>query len=218
MPSQPFSRKPPSEGYTIARQAMEDAADFYLAHGGPAVARAHVEKLANELKFYDDSTEAYCKVLERIDLVEKAEQQQAELSHQRDLRKLMEMMMGAITHGQDPPPANAGQDGSETKAIVLTPKLSSPKAMQMWQRLQQEGYIDDNYQPVGLTRTEVALLAEEMTIRLSDENDNLFDIKEWKPYETLWHRSNMKADHQRARIQAKTPEFRNKLKTLFAGI
>ena len=64
----------------------------------------------------------------------------------------------------------------------------------------------------------MALLAEEMTIRLADENENLLDIKEWKPYEILWHRSNMKADHQRARAQEKTPEFRERLKNLFAGI
>lgn len=71
---------------------------------------------------------------------------------------------------------------SETDKIMLSPKLSSPKAMLMWWRLQQKGYIDDHYQPVGLSRTEGALLSEEITILLSDENENLFDIKEWKPY------------------------------------
>ena len=49
MPSQPFSRASPSEGLSTARQVMADAVTFYLDHGGPAEARLHVEKVANEL-------------------------------------------------------------------------------------------------------------------------------------------------------------------------
>ena len=221
MPSQHFSRASPSEGFSIARQVMDDAVEFYLRHGGPAVARAHVEKLADDLKFYDDCTEAYHEALERIRQAEEAERQQAEASRQQELQMFLEMMRNSIVPGQNTPPPHHNktrQHGPEDGKVVLSPKLSSPKAMLMWQRLQQEGMVDEHYQPVDLTRTEVALLAEEMTIRLADENENLLDIKEWKPYEILWHRSNMKADHQRARAQEKTPEFRERLKNLFAGI
>lgn len=221
MPSQPFSRASPSEGLSTARQVMADAVTFYLEHGGPAEARLHVEKVANELKFYDDIAEAYREALERIRVAEEAERQRADERKEQELHDLMKMMMSTISPGQkrqQPSPGKAGQDGADTGEVVLPPKLNSPKARRMWQRLQQEGYIDDHYQPVGLSRTDVALLAEEMTIRLADENENLLDIKEWKPYETLWRRNNMKADHQRARVQEKTPEFRDKLKELFKDI
>ena len=221
MPSQPFSRASPSEGLSIARQVMNDAVTFHLEHGGPAEARAHVENLANELKIYDDCAEAYREALERIRMVEETERQQAEASRQQELHDLMKMVMGNLSpeqKRQQPSPGKAGHDGADTGEVVLPPKLNSPKARRMWQKLQQEGYIDDRYQPVGLTRTEMALLAEEMTIRLADENENLLDIKEWKPYETLWHKNNLKADHQRARVQEKTPEFRDKLKELFKDI
>lgn len=221
MPSQPFSRASPSEGSTTARQVLADAVAFYLENGGPAVARTHVEKLASELKFYHDSAEAYREALERIREAEEAERQQAEACHQKEMHDLMKMMMSTISPGQkrqQPASDKAGRDGDDTGEVVLPAKLSSPKARRMWQKLQQEGYVDDRYQPVGLTRTEMALLAEEMTIQLADENENLLDIKEWKPYETLWHKSNLKADHQRARVQEKTPEFRDKLKELFKDI
>ena len=221
MPNPHFSRASPSEGFSIARQVMDDAVEFYLDHGGPAVARAHVEKLADDLKFYDDSTEAYHEALERIRLAEEAERQQAEAYHQQELHKFLEMMRNSIVTGQGTPPTHhnkARQHEPENDEVVLSPKLSSPKAMRMWQKLQQEGLINEYYQPVGLTRTEVALLAEEMTIRLADENENLLDIKEWKPYEILWHRNNMKVDHQRARVQEKTPEFRERLRKLFIDI
>ena len=45
----------------------------------------------------------------------------------------------------------------------------------------------------------------------------LLDIKEWKPYETLWHRKNMKADLRRALTQDKTSEFRDKIKRILEG-
>ena len=221
MPNPHFSRVSPSEGSSIARQVMDDAVEFYLAHGGPAVARVHIEKLADDLKFYEDCTEAYREALERIRLAEEAERQQAEAYHQQELHKFLEMMRNSIVPGQNnqqPSRNKSGLNVAETDEIVLSPKLSSPKAMRMWQRLQQEGIINEHYQPVGLSRTEVALLAEEMTIQLADENENLLDIKEWKPYEILWHRNTMKADHQRARIQEKTPEFRDRLRKLFVDI
>ena len=87
--------------------------------------------------------------------------------------------------------------------------------MRIWQKLQEANFVDEYFQPIGLTRTEVALLAEQITIQLADENDNLLDIKEWKPYETLWRRKNMKADLRRALTQDKTSEFRDKIKRLF---
>ena len=100
MPSQPFSRASPSEGCTIARQVMADAVAFYLEHGGPAVAREHVEKLANELKFYDDCSEAYREAIEQIVVYEKAERQEAEARQRQQMQELMQSVMGVIQTGQ----------------------------------------------------------------------------------------------------------------------
>ena len=100
MPSQHFSRASPSEGFSIARQVMEDAVTFYLENSGPAVARAHVEKLADNLKFYDDSYEAYREALERIRLAEEAERLQAEKHRRQQMQELMQSVMGVIQTGQ----------------------------------------------------------------------------------------------------------------------
>ena len=216
MANQEFTRASPSEGFSIARKVMGDAVDFHLHHGGPAVARAHVEQLANELKFYEDCTEAYREAMARISAAEEEVRQKEE---ERRQHNLMMLLTDVVKPARKPRPTAARPAATEADAPVTLPtKLASEKARRMWHRLQQEGLIDDRYQPVELSRTEMALLAEEMTIRLSDENDNLLDIKEWKPYETIWGRSNMKADHQRARCQDKTPEFRERLKQLFDDI
>lgn len=217
MANQEIIRASPNEGFSIARQAMDDAVDFYLKNGGPAVARTYIESLANSLKFYDDCAEAYCHAMERIKLAEEAERQQEET---RNMQQMQQMMMKVIMtvnpKHEDKPTAKNNQ--KTVQPVALPPKLSAEKAMKMWRILMKEGMIDEHYQPVGLSRTEMALLAEEMTICLADENDNLLDIKEWKPYESIWHINNMKADHQRALSQEKTPEFRNRLKELFSDI
>lgn len=217
MANQELIRASPNEGFSIVRQAMDETVDFYLKNGGPAVARANIENLANTLKFYDDCAEAYRHAMERITQAEKDERLQEEARNMQQMQQMMMKVMRTVNPVQEEK-ATAKNNQKPAKPVALPPKLSSEKAMKMWRILMQEGMINDHYQPVGLTRTEVALLAEEMTIRLADENDNLLDIKEWKPYETIWHRSNMKADHQRARSQEKTPEFRNRLKQLFADI
>ena len=58
MANQELIRASPNEGFSIVRQAMDETVDFYLKNGGPAVARANIENLANTLKFYDDCAEA----------------------------------------------------------------------------------------------------------------------------------------------------------------
>jgi len=217
MANQELIRASPNKGFSIARQAMDDAVDFYLKNGGPTVARTYVESLANTLKFYDDCTEAYRHAMERITLAEEAERQEEEARNMQQMQQMMMKVMRTVNPVQEEKPT-AKNNPKAAQPEALPPKLSSEKAKQMWRILMREGMIDEHYQPVGLSRTEMALLAEEMTIRLADENDNLLDIKEWKPYETIWHRNNMKADHQRALNQEKTPEFRNRLKQLFADI
>ena len=218
MVSQQLSRASPPEGFSIARQVMMDVAVHYLANGGPAVARAHVENLSNELKIYPDCHEAYLDTMAMIAEAEHAERLKTEELRKQQQQEMFSSMVDAIKSVKPAKQSSASKHPQQNPHdVVLPPKLSSEKAMHLWQKLQQAGLIDEYYQPIGLTRTDVALLAEEMNIRLGDENDNLLDIKEWKPYETLWHRKNMKADLQRALKQDKTPEFRDKLKRISEG-
>ena len=186
----------PSGDFSIARKVMDDAVAFHLANGGPTVARQHVEQLANELKIYSDINEAYLDAMARIAEAERTGRQ----------------------------PSRRAQTGPNGKAQpaqkgVLPPKLASGRAMFMWRILQQEGLIDDDYQPVGLSRTMSALLANDMITRLSTETERLLGIDDkWKPFEQLWDRSNMKADYNHAMSLVKARPFLDSLNRLLAGI
>lgn len=215
MANQQLSRASSAEEYAFVRKILDDAIDRYMPIGGPSLARKHVEVLGDELqKLYPDCTTIYYEVLTRICQAEKEEQQQAE-AHKLELQQQMmiKAVMSAIRPQQrSTPPAHVQQE-----CPVLPAKLSTPEAMQLWQLLQQAGLIDEYYQPINLSRTDVALLAYEMTMRLSDENEILTGGIEWKPFETLWNRKNLKADYNRAMKQDKTAKFLETLKNIFAG-
>ena len=123
-------------------------------------------------------------------------------------RTLMMAMMGTMKPSgtRKSPPQPKGE---------LPPRLSTERAMQMWQRLQEAGFIDDSYQPVGLSRAEAAVLADVMVFLMSTENERLMGVTgKWRPFEILWHRRNMRADHYRALQEGKEPELRVKFTTL----
>lgn len=215
MANQQLSRVDPTGSVSIARQVMADAVAFYLANGGPAVAREHVEKLANDLKFYDDCTEAYREAMARIVAHEQAERREAAERSQQQMKEMMLLMMGTIKSDSRP------HRVSDTlcDADGLPPKLASEKAMRMWMRLQEAGLIDDHYQPVGLSRTKSAVLAEEMMYRLANENEKLLGIDDkWKYFERLWHKKNMRADRYHGLNQESSAKFRDEIQALFAGI
>ena len=84
--------------------------------------------------------------------------------------------------------------------------LSTQEAMVLWQKVQQAAYVDDNYQPT-ISRTQAALLADAMAIRLG--------IREkWKVFEMLWNRKNMYRDYYEALNQKKSLVFQDELKKL----
>ena len=86
--------------------------------------------------------------------------------------------------------------------------LRVDKAMVLWRKAQDAGYVDDNYQPL-ISRTQAALLADAMAERLG--------IKEkWKVFEGLWNRKNMRGDYTRAMNQQQSLSFQDKLKRLFS--
>lgn len=102
---------------------------------------------------------------------------------------------------QDTPPA------APVKDTPLPPELSTPKAMALWQKAQQAGYVDANYQPL-ISRTQAALLADEMAKRLGIKD-------KWKVFEELWNRRNMYRDYHDALEQHQSLQFRDILKVMF---
>ena len=113
---------------------------------------------------------------------------------------------GKEPHPQTPLRRAKGVDSpEETKS--LPDELATDKAMVLWKKAQQAGYVDENYQPL-LSRTQAALLADAMAERLG--------IKEkWKVFEALWRRRNMYRDYYDAMNQDQTYMFLDKLKELF---
>lgn len=232
----------PAEGYSVARRVMEDAVDTYLPNGGPAVARMHVDTLAGELlKIYPDCQPDYLAVLARISQAEKAELQSKAEQSQQLLQQQMLAALSAFKGTQEATKAfsddngdglkavgkgvkagddgvKAGGDEPEPQEVVLPGKLSKPKAMAMWERLQAKGWIDSSYQPVGLSHTDLALLAYTMNVKQSRDIERIMGNMEWKPFEQLWSINNLKAAYNRAQTQNKTPRIMKDLDDLFADI
>ena len=97
--------------------------------------------------------------------------------------------------------------GREKGAGDLPNELATDKAMVLWKKAQEAGYVDDNYQPL-ISRTQAALLADTMADRLG--------IKEkWKMFEGLWNRNNMYNDYYRSMNQQQSLTFQDELKQLF---
>ena len=98
-------------------------------------------------------------------------------------------------------------EGSCKEGSAMPEALSTEAAMELWQKVQEAGYVDDRYQP-AISRTQSAILADEMAMRLG--------IKEkWKAFETLWNRRNMYRDYHDALDQRQSLQFRDTLKALF---
>ena len=92
-------------------------------------------------------------------------------------------------------------------APTLPPLLRTDKAMVLWQKAQDAGYVDANYQPL-ISRTQAALLADAIAERLG--------IKEkWKVFEGLWNRQYMRSDYNLALTRKGSLDFQDELKRLF---
>ena len=113
---------------------------------------------------------------------------------------------GREPHPQTPLRKARGVDSSEASKS-LPDELATDKAMVLWRKAQQAGYVDEHYQPL-LSRTQAALLAHYMAKKL--------EIKDkWKTFEVLWDRRNMYRDYYDAMNQDQTYLFLDKLKELF---
>ena len=110
--------------------------------------------------------------------------------------------------GALPQPLPKGRgDNTVKKERALPDVLSSKQAMTLWQKAQEAGFVDDNLQPL-ISRTQAALLADAMAMRLG--------IKEkWKVFEALWNRKNMYRDYYKALSLQQSLTFQDKIKKLF---
>ena len=99
-----------------------------------------------------------------------------------------------------------GKDNSE-EANGLPNELATEAAMELWQKAQEAGYVDEHYQP-KLSRTKAALLANAMAERLGIRN-------KWKVFGTLWKRQKMYRDYYDALNLQQSIEFQDCLKKLF---
>ena len=90
---------------------------------------------------------------------------------------------------------------------TLPASLCTEQAMVLWQKAQDAGYVDANYQPL-ISRTQAALLADAIAERLG--------IKEkWKVFEGLWNRKYMRSDYNLALTRKGSLDFQDELKRLF---
>jgi len=97
--------------------------------------------------------------------------------------------------------------GTEKSAGDLPNELATDKAMELWKKAQEAGYVDEHFQPL-ISRTQAALLADTMADRLS--------IKEkWKMFEGLWNRKNMYRDYYKALNLQQSLAFQDEIKKLF---
>ena len=109
--------------------------------------------------------------------------------------------------GALPQPLPKGRgDNTVKKERALPDVLSSKQAMTLWQKAQEAGFVDDNLQPL-ISRTQAALLADAMAMRLGIRN-------KWKVFETFWNRAKMYKDYYQAVDQKQFHPFQDKLKQI----
>lgn len=93
------------------------------------------------------------------------------------------------------------------KCPELPPELKTEKAMELWQKAQEAELVDENYQPT-ISKPLSAVMAHEMAVRLKLKQN-------WKPFKTLWKRTDPYRDYWEACDQKQTLKFIDKLREIF---
>lgn len=111
--------------------------------------------------------------------------------------------------------ADDAQDAEEVPAteqndvLELPEVLSTSEAKALHNKLQREGMVDTNWQPLGLSNAEKGTLAEYIADKLGIKS-------KWKLFGALWKvdAETLRTAKARGLEQDKTWEFRNKLDKL----
>lgn len=102
------------------------------------------------------------------------------------------------------PPHEAGPE-VVTGPFDAFPELGTPAAMLLWQRAQRHKWVDKDYQPLHLTRVQVAILAFLMS-------EALQLTYKWTTFERFWRRRHMRTDYCHALNQGNYGQLLTELK------
>lgn len=100
------------------------------------------------------------------------------------------------------------ENAAKTSVIDLTP-LHTPQGKELVEKLQQDGMIDEELQPVGLSGAQKGMLANFIASRLG-----IADM--WQFFASLWKTTagTLRSAYNRGLDQKKTSEFLDRLKAV----
>lgn len=97
-------------------------------------------------------------------------------------------------------------NGANRSASQLPTELATPKAMELWQKAQEAGWIDANYQPI-VSKTKASLIADYIGKKL-----NLSE--RWKPFSELWQIDSLRKDYDKAMSSPTSTIFIEQITTI----
>ena len=126
------------------------------------------------------------------------------ISGKTDIAALVKAFMADDAQDAEEVPAS-----EQNKELELPEVLSTSEAKTLHNKLQREGMIDTNWQPLGLSNAEKGTLVEFIADKLGIKS-------KWKLFGALWKvdAETLRTAKARGLEQDKTWEFRNKLDKL----
>lgn len=108
---------------------------------------------------------------------------------------------GCVLVNGGSPTINIYNNGEKTAVAApsgeLPQELQPEEAQALLKKFHNAGLLDEQYQPVGLSTYEQAVLAREIS-------NKLWGQQRWKPFEILWNISKLAAKYDRAMEMEKT--------------
>ena len=126
------------------------------------------------------------------------------ISGKTDIAALVKAFMADDAQDAEEVPAS-----EQNKELELPEVLSTSEAKTLHNKLQREGMVDTNWQPLGLSNAEKGTLVEFIADKLGIKS-------KWKLFGALWKvdAETLRTAKARGLEQDKTWEFRNKLDKL----
>ena len=126
------------------------------------------------------------------------------ISGKTDIAALVKAFMADDAQDAEEVPAS-----EQNKELELPEVLSTSEAKTLHNKLQREGMVDTNWQPLGLSNAEKGTLVEFIADKLGIKS-------KWKLFGALWKvdAETLRTAKARGLEQDKTWEFRNKLAKL----